>query len=507
MAQLVLASLPLVRGDTRKRGRHRKSKRSNPVKERVAVPSQLQSNCLSFTELLAQAVALISPTMTAALIVPVMYSNTADWSWLSYALGTLMLLCVAFNLNQFARRSSMSGSMYTYICDGLGLTAGAIGGLSLIWAYLGIAIAGVTGFTIFSGTLLEMMGIHASPYVLSAVCAGFAWFCAWKNVQLSAMLMLVCEGVSMALILLLCCIVLTQHHFAIDMPQFNVAALPWSSVGLGVVVAIFSLVGFECATAFGEEAKNPLKAIPKAVNMSLVISGGFFVFVTYVMVMGTRGYSPSLDKLDAPLNTLAQLAKIPLLQVPLSLGAMISFFALCLSCINAGSRVIYVMGRHGLFHAATGAAHDKNRTPHIAVSIMVLLAVIVPLIATMNKLSTLDLFNYAGTCAAFGFMVPYCLITLAAPVYLKSLGQLRRGDLIGCAASLILLAIPAVGSIYPAPPAPVMYFPYIFLCYLALGSAWVIAFKRKPSALLSIREELPLHHDCHQASGEIAAAE
>jgi amino acid transporter len=478
-------------------------------KERVFVPSQqLQSNCLSFTELLAQAVALISPTMTAALIVPVMYSNTGDWSWLSYALGTIMLLFVAFNLNQFARRSTMSGSMYAYICHGLGLTPGAIGGLSLIWAYLGIAIAGVTGFTIFSGKLLEMMGIHASPYALSAFCAGLAWFCAWKNVQLSAMMMLVCEGVSMALIVLLCCIVLAQHPLAIDTPQFNVSALPWSSVGLGVVVAIFSLVGFECATAFGDEAKNPLKTIPKAVNMSLVISGGFFVFVTYVMVMGTRGYSTRLDQLDAPLNTLAQLAKVPVLQVPLSLGATISFFALCLSCINAGSRVIYAMGRHGLFHAATASAHDKNQTPHIAVSIMVLFAFIVPVIATVNKLSALDLFNYAGTCAAFGFMVPYCLITLAAPVYLKSLGQLRTGDLVGCAASLILLAIPAVGSVYPVPSTPVTYFPYIFLLYLALGIAWVLAFhKRKPSASMSIREDLQLHHDRHQASGEIAAAE
>ena len=454
------------------------------------MPSQqLQSNCLSFTELLAQAVALISPTMTAALIIPVMYSNTGDWSWMSYALGTLMLLFVAFNLNQFARRSSMSGSMYAYICQGLGSTAGGLGGLSLIWAYLGIAIAGVTGFTIFSGKLLEMMGVHASPYVLSAGCVAMAWFCAWRNVQLSAMLMLVCEGISMVLILVLCCIVLAQHHMAIDMPQFQVSTLPWSSVGLGVVVAIFSLVGFECATAFGDEAKNPLKSIPRAVNMSLVISGGFFVFVTYVMVMGTRGYSITLDKLDAPLNTLAQLAQVPVLQVPLSLGAMVSFFALCLSCINAGSRVIFVMGRHGLFHAATASAHDKNQTPHVAISVMVLIAFIVPVIAIANKVDTLDLFNYAGTCAAFGFMVPYCLITLAAPVYLKSLGQLRTGDLLGCAASLILLAIPAVGSVYPVPAAPVMYFPYLFLCYLGLGIVWVLAFnKRKPAAPLSIRE-------------------
>ncbi len=33
----------------------------------------LKANCLNFSEVLAQAVALISPTMTAALIIPVMY--------------------------------------------------------------------------------------------------------------------------------------------------------------------------------------------------------------------------------------------------------------------------------------------------------------------------------------------------------------------------------------------------------------------------------------------------
>ncbi len=72
----------------------------------------LRHNCLGFTELLAQGIALISPTMTAALIIPVMYGNTGDWSWLSYALGTVMLLFVALNLNQFARRSTAAGSMY-----------------------------------------------------------------------------------------------------------------------------------------------------------------------------------------------------------------------------------------------------------------------------------------------------------------------------------------------------------------------------------------------------------
>ena len=111
---------------------------------------RLRSSCLNFSEILAQAIALISPTMTAALIVPVMYANAGEGSWLAYAFGTIMLLFVALNLNQFARRSASSGSMYAYISRGLGPTAGGIAGWCLIWAYLFIGIAGLTGLTNFA---------------------------------------------------------------------------------------------------------------------------------------------------------------------------------------------------------------------------------------------------------------------------------------------------------------------------------------------------------------------
>ena len=455
----------------------------------------LKPNCLSFTEVLAQAVALISPTMTAALIIPVMYSNTGDWSWMSYALGTVMLLFVAYNLNQFASRSTGAGSMYAYICRGLGVTAGAVGGWSLIWAYLGISIAGATGFSIFADTLLKMVGLHLPTVVLFAICVATSWYFAWKNVALSALLMLFFEGISMALILILCAIVLSQHHFVVDTAQFDVSKLPWSSVGLGVVVAIFSLVGFECATAFGDEAKNPLKTIPNAVMLSLIISGAFFVFVTYVMVMGVRGYSTPLDQLDTPLNTLATLANVAPLSIPLSLGAMVSFFALNLSCLNAGARVIYAMWRHGIFHEATAEAHATNETPHIAVTTMAIISFALPTIASLSGLAALDIFNYAGTLAAFGFLTPYCLITVAAPVYLKRLGEQRPIDLAMCAASLVLLMIPTVGSVIPVPAPPVNYFPYMYLAYLLVGIVWIVAFHaRKPTAVGQIHQDLELSH-------------
>src|SRR5580692_11187935 len=118
--------------------------------------NKLKSNCLNFIELLAQNIALISPTMTAALIVPLMFGTTGNISWLSYAIGTVMLLFVAFSLNQFAKRTTSSGSMYSYTSAGLGFGGGAICGWCLVWAYLFIGLAGTTGFAIFAQKLLDM---------------------------------------------------------------------------------------------------------------------------------------------------------------------------------------------------------------------------------------------------------------------------------------------------------------------------------------------------------------
>jgi amino acid transporter len=433
----------------------------------------LKKDALGPLELLAQNIALISPTMTAALIVPLMYGTTGAWSWLSYALGTVMLLFVAFNLNQFASRFAGSGSMYQYICKGLGNVVGGLGGWALIWCYLGISDAGLNGFTTFAQTLLNMAGINCPAILLFVVCIAISGFLAYKNVALSAKLMLVLEAASMAFITVLCLVALGLHGFTVDTTQFALPSLNISTLGLGVVVAVFSLVGFESATAFGDEARNPLKAVPWSVIVSLIIAGVFFVFVTYVEVQATNGTKPTLDQLTAPLNTIAGLVHMPWMAIPISVGAMVSFFALNLSCLNAGARIIYIMGQQGLFHKFTADSHHVNETPHVAVLIMGAISFGLPTIGLIKGMAVGDMFNDAGTLAAFGFIVAYLLVSIAAPFYVKSLGQLKPGHIIISVVALILLMVPTIGSVYPVPPAPVKYFPYMFAAYFIIGGIWI----------------------------------
>jgi amino acid transporter len=463
--------------------------------------TKLRSNCLNFVELLAQNIALISPTMTAALIVPLMFSNTGNLGWLAFAVGTVMLLFVACNLNQFAKRTTNSGSMYSYTYAGLGFVGGGLCGWCLIWAYLFIGLAGTTGFTIFAGKLLEMVHLSLPPVVLFAICLGVSFFLAYRDIKISTLISLAFEGFSVAFILLLCAIVLGKHNFAPDPQQFTLKGLTISSLGLGIVVAVFSGVGFESSTAFGEEAVNPLKTIPRSIIWSLVATGLFFILVCYTETLGTRSYKDTLDKLDAPLNTLAGMYNVSWMIPLLSAGAMFSFYALASSCMNAGSRVMYAMGRHGIVPQNTSSAHEKHGTPHIALGTMTAIMFTVVLFCKyVVKWEVLDIFNNAGTMGAFGFLGAYFLISLAAPFYLKKRGELRIKDVLFCVAALSLMIIPAVGSVYPVPPAPGNYFPYIFLGYLACGGIRVGIMNSHPVSAVRVRE---ISEDIHKSHVDV----
>jgi len=454
-----------------------------------AVPggqSGLRKNALGFPTVLAQSIALISPTMTAVLIIALCFSDAGNGTWLAYAFGTVMLLFVVGCLNQFAKRSALPGSMYGYTGRGLGPKAGVISGWSLIWAYLFIGVAGLAGFAIFAQQLLSGLGVHSTvpPVIFFLLSAGVCWFIAYKDIHVSSLLTLVFEIVSVACILSFAAVVLFKHGLTIDTTIVKAKGMTFHGLSLAVVICIFSLVGFESATTLGGEAKNPLKNVPRAVVVSLLVTGAFMVFMSYVEVFGTRHYGTPLNDIALPLTTLSKIYGVSFFKVPVALGAMVSFFSLTLSCLNAGSRIIYPMAQHTVFPKHLGRAHKDNQTPHIAITVYILAIVTIPLVLEVftNPLTT---FGDAGTLAAFGFLTAYFLISVAAPAYLKKIGELTTRHVTVAAAACLLLMVPLIGSFYPVPPFPVDIFPYIFLAYVLAGSGWLFAVSRRNRAIFA----------------------
>jgi amino acid transporter len=456
----------------------------------------LRSTCLSFVEILSQSVANISPTLTPVVIVPFVFASAGNGTWLTYLVATAALMLVGLSIAEFAKRSASPGALYVCIGHGLGPSMGFLAGWCLIIAYIFTAIAVLAGSVNYALILLSMLKFSVPPVVLFAIGTFLVWLVAYRDIQLSTRLMLFLEGGSMALILLVCAIVFMNHGTAFDPAQLKLDGMSFDGFRLGLILAIFSYVGYESATALGEEAKRPLVFIPRAVLMSALISGIFFVICSYTATLGFRGLANPLDKSTAPFNDLADVAHLPFMGVLISVGAVVSMWACTLASVNAASRVIFTMGRHGVFHEKLGSAHNKNETPHHAVTLCAVLTFAFAAIFGWLGLGVLDIFNDFSTIATFGFLIVYIMVSVAAPVYLKSLGALKISNIIISVVSILLMLMPLVAAVYPVPAPPADKFPIYFGIYLLVGIAWFVWLRFRANHVMdTMRSDLESVHD------------
>ncbi|BAY99608.1 amino acid permease-associated region [Tolypothrix tenuis PCC 7101] len=439
----------------------------------------LKSHCLSFGEVLAQSFAVIAPTTIPASNVGLIVALAGNGTWLSMVLGLVGLVFVSININQFASRSASPGSLYSYIVKGLGPTAGVICGWSLVLAYLFTAMSVLCGFANFSSVLISHLGIHPSSITLLALGAGIAWYAGYKDIQLSAVAMLWMEGLSIALIGILCVMIWAHHGFALDMPQLTLSGVQPGSLATGLVLVMFAFSGFESATTLGDEAKSPLKTIPRSVLGSVILAGLFYVCTTYIEVLAFRQSGVDITHTEEPLGYLSQQIGLGWLGELVGLGALASFFACVLGSINPAARIFFLMARHGLFHAKLGNTHTSNKTPHIAVTMCSFLTFLIPAVMALFQIKLFESMGYLGAIASFGFVTVYILISIAAPIYLYKINSLRLRDITFSLIAIGFMCIPLVGSVgipgnqlFPVPEAPYNLFPYLFLIYIAIACGW-----------------------------------
>ena len=294
-------------------------------------------------------------------------------------------------------------------------------------------------------------------------------------------------------ILLLAAVVLVKHGIAIDHAQLTLQGVSPSSLGIGLVLVFFSFAGFESATSLGDEAKNPLKTIPRAVTISTILVGVFFVLLCYTEVLGFQGSATALNSAAAPLTDLAAQSGVSFFGPLISIGALISFWACFLACTNAGARILFLMGQHGVFHSKVGNAHDKNKTPDVAITISTIIATVVPFILILNNGGLIEIYGWVGTIATYGFILAYALISISAPLYLYREKELKRRHIALSVVTVLVLLIPIVGSIYSnaSSGAPYSWFIYIFVGWLVAGGLWFFIRKtQSPGVSASIADNV-----------------
>jgi amino acid transporter len=444
----------------------------------------LRGEVLSAMETLAQSVSTMAPTSTPAVTIPLACALAGNGTWLAYLLATVAVLLVALCIASFARHSSSPGSLYIYAAKVLPHWMGAVVAWSLLLAYVASGSSVIGGFYQYAALVLFRSSARPLPAVLlTLVVTAISMWVAWRDVKVSARLMLWIEASSLLTILIVVVLVLTHHGSHWDRSQITLQGMTGSGLRLGLVLALFSFVGFESATTLGAEARNPLTTIPRAVIQSSLLAGAIFVVCAYTEVLGFHIVGQDLGNSQAPMQTLAVVAGAPILGTLINIGVLVSLFACTLACVTAASRVLLLMAHNGLAHGTLRNTHERHETPSPAIVVTGIAAGLPVLVLAARGASGLDVYGWMGSLATYGFIVTYALVCVALPRYLRDHGRVSLTTRILSVLAFIAMLLALVGNLYPVPEGPYGKLPYIYLVYLAAGLLWfTVAGRKRPAS-------------------------
>jgi amino acid transporter len=442
----------------------------------------LHAGVLGPIETLAQSVSAVAPSASPSLTIPLVFALAGNATWFVYLMATGAILLVGFCVSRFAKLSASPGSLYTYTANTLPPIFGVTAAWGLLLAYLATG-ASVAGGALYYINLLSLQFMRWAPPalpVLALVCVA-AGFIAWRDVKLSAELMLWIEVCSVSLIIVVLAVMPIRFGLHIDLDQFRLRGVSFSALGPALVLSMFSFVGFESATTLGSEARNPLRTIPRAVLQSAIIAGVFFMLCSYSEVLGFRGESGNLSESASPLHLLASRAGIPALGVAIDFGALISMIACVLACTTAAARVLMRMAHGALIAAAFERTSRKHGTPGAAIVLSVGIIFGATAAMQLRGFTGSDMYDLLGSLSVFGFLTAYALVAVALPFARRALGQHSHAVAVVSVLTVVVLVLITIFDLRSTSDAIHARIPYIYLAYITAGTAWY-ALRTKPSS-------------------------
>jgi amino acid transporter len=395
-------------------------------------------------------------------------------------MATLVILLVGFCIGRFARISASPGSLYSYTAQTLPPTFGILAAWGLLIAYIATG-ASVAGGALYYVNLLSHQFLHWAPpplVTLGVVCA-VAGYIAYRDVKLSAEVMLWIEIASVALVMAVLAMLMLKVGLRLDLDQVRLRGVHFSSLGPALVLSIFSFVGFESATTLGAEARNPLRTIPRAVLQCAILAGLFFILCSYSEVLGFHGVPTNLAETSSPLHLLATKAGVSRLGIAIDIGAMVSMFACVLACATAAARVILRMSHAGILPASLRSTSPVHGTPAASIAIGSILMFLGTAIMAIRGITGFDMYDLAGSLSVFGFLTAYALVALAVPFAERRLAQSSLLITSISSFTVIVIVLIAIFDIRSSSDPAHARIPYIYLAYIAVGLVFHFT-KRKP---------------------------
>jgi len=317
-------------------------------------------------------VAAAAPLAAMVGTVPLAFAlgNGAGVPAMFVAAGVILLL---FSVGYAAMSHHVvnAGGFYTYLARGLGRPVAIAGGMVAIVSYCAVAIGLLGAFGYFADLTASVLGLHlAWPYWSFGALALVAAL-GYRQVDLSAkVLSLLMVGEFGVLLVLDVAMLVRNGGDALPAASFSPHVI-FSGGGLGVslMFAFISFIGFESAALYGEESRNPRRSIPVATFVSVSLIAAFYALTSWAAV-GSIGADHVAETAGEQLGDLFPNLSDSNVGSPLT-GVMVilvctSIFAAVLALHNAANRYLFALGREQVLPRWLGRPHPRLSSPHRA---------------------------------------------------------------------------------------------------------------------------------------------
>jgi amino acid transporter len=467
---------------------------------------QLQRDAIGLAPVLFQSITHMAPAAAVAfsIIFAVTYAGGA--TPLAVVLALVACLMVAISIGQLARHLPSAGGLYTYSARGLHPAVGFF----VAWGFmLAEPIVAPLLYLIFGNEISAYLTSHFStPTWLWAPFAAIAgigtWVLVYRGVRISTRAGVVLGAFEIVVFLALALTLIVSAGSNNTLSVFSPTtgnSHGLGSVFAGMVYTVLAFIGFEASVPLAEETKDPRRTLPRAVILSCVLIGVFYV-ICYYAAMVYFGPSVAADPTKgffvfnggSPWDGLASKVWGPL-SILVLLAILNSAFANSNAGANAATRVGFALGRVGILPSFFARVHPRFKTPYIAIHVQGALGIAVAIILGFVLKGPLNAFALLGTIATLIIVLIYILTNLSNLVFFAREHRDELNPILNVVVPIlgVLIFIPVLLAAFGIDfgglgiaglTAPANAAPWVVLAWLVFGAVvFVLLSMRSPQKI------------------------
>ncbi|WP_197373967.1 APC family permease [Mycolicibacterium baixiangningiae] len=391
----------------------------------------LKENSLGVPSIFFYIIAAASPlTVVVALYPIIIGAGNGVGMPGAFVIAAVVLMIFAVGYVAMSRHVTNAGAFYAYVTLGLGRIPGLGSAFLAIFAYNAIQAGLYGGFGYYASELINpRIGLEIPWWVYAfgalVLCLGLGL----QGVHSGAKVLGVFMTLEVTMITVLSAFSLVGDAEPVSdfsLEPFAPSVVLSGALGVALMFAHASFIGFEGSAIYGEEARDPVRTIPRATYVSIAFMGVLYA-VSGWLIVNALGIDRVVGIAAETGGNFIFAASDTIIGHNISLVFQVlivtATFAAIVTFHNNVSRYLFSLGRQGLVWKPLGWTLPGRRTPWVAAIVQsVTVGIVIALFAVFGQDPFATLFTWATGIGTIGVILSQLVAGIAIFVFFRRSG-------------------------------------------------------------------------------------